>query len=285
MILDHKSLTYQGKVIFEKVAISSFKRMPKLFEANEACFMFLLRGEFKYRTPDRVLSFHEGDSMVSKCGNYYFEDVSGRPGSEVAVEAVGAYFHPEIVKQIIQFDVAMSSFRTDYDACRISINPLLDSFKDSLNYLLENPSLADDALILTKLKELLILLTKTENAPSVRDYVASLFQPYEYDFKRIIGNNTYSNLSLGELSHLCSMSTSTFKRKFKALYHTSPAQYFLQRKLEKAVLLLINTDTRITDIIFDCGFESISSFNRCFKKQYNVSPSEYRLTPIGQMLT
>ncbi len=278
MILDHKSLSYKGNVVFEKIATSSFKRAPKFFKEKEACFMFLIKGTFRYRTPEKVISFNKGDSLVSKCGNYYFEDVRREEEAELGIEAVGAYFHPEVIKNIIQFDPDFSNFRTDYDACKININPLLESYKDGLNYLFEHPEIADDALVLTKLKELLILLTKTENAPSIKDYVASLFQPYEYDFKKTIENNVLSSLTLEELAHLCNMSTSTFKRKFKSSYSESPAKYILHRKLEHAVQLLVSTDTRITEIVFDCGFDSISSFNRCFKKQFKISPTQYRLT-------
>jgi len=39
------SLRYRGKVIFEKVEMDcSFKRFPKLFQEDEACFLFMNQG-------------------------------------------------------------------------------------------------------------------------------------------------------------------------------------------------------------------------------------------------
>ena len=45
-IHDHKTLKCQGKVVFEKLVIDGFKRIPKNFQEKEACFMFVNNGSF-----------------------------------------------------------------------------------------------------------------------------------------------------------------------------------------------------------------------------------------------
>lgn len=45
-------MKYKGQVVFEKIAMSTFDRVPKLYQNNEACFMFINEGQFSVRTPD-----------------------------------------------------------------------------------------------------------------------------------------------------------------------------------------------------------------------------------------
>lgn len=280
MILEQTELKYQGKVVFERLVMSTnFKRVPKLFTEDEACFLFLTKGAFHFRTPTSFLTFNEGDAMLSKCGNYFIENVTLNQKTEhQVISAIGAFFYPSMVKSFFQSNLSIHQFQNITDTTKISIEPLMKSFIDSINYLLDNPKLADENLVITKLKELLLLLNKSENAVSINAFVNSLFVPNEYNFNEIIQQNLYSNLSLLELSHLCNSSLATFKRKFTEYYKESPAKYILQKKLEKSIHLLEHKSNPISEIAYECGFETVSNFDKVFKKQYQKSPSEYRLS-------
>ena len=158
----------------------------------------------------------------------------------------------------------------------MDIDILLENYKNTLLHYFSFPSLFDEEMQLLKIKELLLILSKTESAPTVQHLIASLFSPQDYDFREVIENNIYATLSIPEMTVLCGMSPTTFKRKFSELYQDSPAEYIRKRKLERATQLLKSGNLRISDIVFDCGFESVSSFNRAFKKQYKVSPTAFR---------
>lgn len=282
MIYEQTEIKYKGKVIFERLVMSpKFKRVPKLFTEDEACFLFLTKGAFHFRTPTNLLTFSEGDAMLSKCGNYFIENVSINATTEHdVISVIGAFFYPSMVKNFFQSDLSIEQFQNNYDTLKISIEPLMKSFIESINYMLDNPKLADENLVITKLKELLLLLSKSENAHSINAFVNSLFVPYEYNFNEIIQQNIYSNLSLPEYAHLANMSLATFKRKFNEFYKASPAKYILQKKLEKSVQLLSHRTKPISEIAFECGFETISNFDKAFKKQFEKSPTEYRLSQI-----
>jgi AraC-like DNA-binding protein len=280
MILEQTEIKYKGKVIFERLVMSTkFKRVPKLFTEDEACFLFLTKGAFHFRTPTNFLTFTEGDAMLSKCGNYFIENVTLNQKTEhQVISAIGAFFYPTMVKSFFQSDLSIQQFQNNFDTTKISIEPLMKSFIDSINYMLDNPTIADENLIITKLKELLLLLSKSEKASSVNEFVNSLFVPYEYNFNEIIQQNLYSNLSLPEFAHLCNSSLATFKRKFTEYYKESPAKYILRKKLEKSIQLIRLKSKPISEIAYECGFETISNFDKAFKKQYRKSPSEYRLS-------
>ena len=277
MILEQKILSYKGKVVFEKIIVGNFKRLPKFFQETEACFMFVEKGHFQFRTPEKLFQFRTGEGVLAKCGNYFIEEQAKIPQEEgEEMKAIGAYFHPSIVKELFDNDLSLSTFTTNYDVTKVNIDGLMLHFIKSIEFLLDNPSISSDSMVMTKLKEFLLLLSKTENAPSIIDFVASLYQPYVYDFKVIIKQNLYANLSLTEMATLCGMSLSSFKRKFSNLYQESPAKYILRKKMEKAKALLPNKDTRISDVAYDCGFDTISTFNRSFKTYFGKKPSEFR---------
>lgn len=282
MILEQTEIKYKGKVIFERLLMSTkFKRVPKLFIENEACFLFLTKGAFHFRTPTNLLTFNEGDGMLSKCGNYFIENVSiNEKTDHQVISVIGAFFYPTMVKSFFQSDLSIQQFQNNFDTTKISIEPLMKSFIDSINYMLDNPKLADENLIITKLKELLLLLNKSEKASTINEFVNSLFVPYEYNFNEIIQQNLFSNLSLPEFAHLCDSSLATFKRKFTEYYKESPAKYILQKKLEKSIQLLVHKSKPISEIAYECGFETISNFDKAFKKQYQKSPSKFRLSQI-----
>jgi len=232
------------------------------------------------------LTFTEGDAMLAKCGNYFIENISiNEKAVNEVISVVGAFFYPTIVKDFFQTDLSLKGFSLQNDASKINIEPLMKSFVDSLNFMLDNPTLADDNLIVNKLKELLILLSKSEKATSINEFVHSLFVPHEYNFKEIIQQSLYANLALSELAYLCGLSLATFKRKFSENYSQSPAKYFLLKKLEQAEALTQIKSKSISEIAYESGFETISNFDKAFKKQFGKSPSEYRLSQKDNYLS
>jgi hypothetical protein len=136
--------------------------------------------------------------------------------------------YPHIVEELFQFDLSITDYKVDYNIKKIQIDGLLDHFKDSINILLDNPELADEALIKNKLKEFVLLVCKTQNIPSELDFLSALFKKNDTEFKSTINNNLYSDLSLEEFALLCGLSLSSFKRKFKACYDESPKKICLR---------------------------------------------------------
>ena len=274
-VLNHKKLEYKGKTIFSKMEVSEYKRFEKYFQENEACFMFVDDGSIALRTPDKTLYLNSGDGLLAKCGNYFFENTK-RNSSEEKVSLITAYFYPEVIIQLFDEDIFSSNYQSNYNATKVIVDKLLANFKENISFLLDNPEAVDETLLLTKLKEFLILLSKQDNAPNVIDFVSSFFKPYKYDFKTIIEKNILSSLSLDEFAKLCGMSLATFKRKFSEYYDESPKKYIDSKKIEKAIQLLSNPQNRVSNIAYDCGFDTIKSFNRNFKSKTGKSPSEYR---------
>lgn len=280
MIPEKKILRYKGEVVFEKLSLPYFDRMPKEYFKTEACFIFIDEGSFSVRSANGTLPMQPKSGLLAKCHNYFFETTPLQriPGEGIA--CIGVVLYPGMVEELFQFDLSQSTHTVDYNLKRVEIDALLEVYKQSIKMLLDNPELADEALIRNKLKEFVLLMAKTQDAPSELDFLAALFKHNHTDFKQTILNNVYSSLSLEEFAALCNLSLSSFKRRFKEVFRESPKKYLLQVRLTKAANQLTTTQERIAAIAYDCGFESLGTFNRNFKQHFSLSPSAYRQAQV-----
>ena len=85
-----------------------------------------------------------------------------------------------------------------------------------------------------------------------------------------------SDLSLQALAHESGYSRVHFVRMFRAATGSSPHQYVLHLKLERARELLQNSSMSLIDIALECGFASHSHLSRVFHTCVGVTPSAYR---------
>lgn len=63
---------------------------------------------------------------------------------------------------------------------------------------------------------------------------------------------------------------------FKKTFGSTLSEYITEERISHAQRKLVATDKSITDIVFDCGFNSISRFNAAFQKINKCTPREYR---------
>lgn len=278
MRYEEKYLKYKDRIVFGKQSMPHFDRMPKTYFEDEACFIFVNQGEFSVRAQTDFLNLDSRNGILAKCLNYYFETDEDQKQACEGIEVIAVILYPALVEELFEFDLSKSDFSIDYNIKKVEIDRLLANYRESISILLDHPDLADESIIKTKLKEFVLLMAKTQEAPSQLDFLAALFKTPDIDFKSTILQNLYSNLSLDELARLCHLSTSSFKRKFQESFQSSPKKYISQKKVEKAASLLKKVDLRVSDIAYDVGFDSLATFNRNFSAAYGKSPTEYRLS-------
>lgn len=78
-----------------------------------------------------------------------------------------------------------------------------------------------------------------------------------------------------DIARCCSMSESGLRALFQAQLHTSPLQFRLQSRLERAAYLLESTDMTIGEIADQTHFYDAASFCRLFKRRYEQTPRQY----------
>lgn len=277
MEFDEKYITYKDRIVFIKLSMPFFNRKLKEYVDDEACFMFVNKGEVGIRAPEEYLRLNKDTAMIAKCLNYFFEPTSDTEKCKDGVEAVGVFLYPNILEELFEFDLNASSHSLDYNVQQVQVDRLLDNYRNSIDILLETPEMAGEGMVKTKLKEFVQLVYRSQNAPSQLDFLSGLFRQNDLDFKKVIQENLYVNLSVEELSQLAHLSVSSFKRKFKETFSESPKKYITRKKIEKAAELLKISDERVSNIAYDVGFESVGTFNRNFITFYGKSPSEFRV--------
>lgn len=255
-----------------------FNRTLKRYVEDEACFMFVNKGEVGVRSAEDYFKLNQKVGMLAKCLNYFFEPTNNKDACSDGIESVGIFLYPSLIKELFEFDVASSSYSVTYNLKQIQIDQLLENYKESISILLDNPELADESIVRTKLKEFILLISKSEQAPTQLDFLAALFRPNEVELKTTVQHNLYADLSLEELATLCNLSLSSFKRKFKEAFGESPKKYISRKKVEKAASLLRAGDQRVSEIAYEVGFDSLATFSRNFATMYGQSPSEYRMS-------
>ncbi len=142
----------------------------------------------------------------------------------------------------------------------------------------------DESLMRHKMKELVMILLKSNFFDSVLELFTTLFTPRQKSFRDIISNNIASQISIDELAFLTNRSLSTFKREFKKEFNDTPARYIKKKRLEKAAELLVRTDRSVSEVAFDSGFQDLSTFSSVFRDFFAQSPTDYRLNGIRKSM-
>jgi AraC-like DNA-binding protein len=124
-----------------------------------------------------------------------------------------------------------------------------------------------------KLMELLSLIELQDEG---LDFL-SLFYRYsspgkKRDIVEFMKINYLKNLKIEDYALLTGRSISTFIREFKKIYKTTPNQWLIEQRLEKAHDLLMNTDMNVTETAFEVGYENVSHFIKAYKTKYGHTP-------------
>ena len=83
-------------------------------------------------------------------------------------------------------------------------------------------------------------------------------------------------LDLDAISQQACLSRYHFLRLFRNTFDTTPHQYLIQRRIEKAKELLRWRELSVTDICFEVGFQSLGSFSALFRRCVGAAPVSYR---------
>lgn len=92
--------------------------------------------------------------------------------------------------------------------------------------------------------------------------------------REFLDEQSQEEISLDSLSKKAGMSLSKFKRLFKQVFGTTPYQYYLANKMEKAMELLKMQIYSVSEIGFLIGYSNLSQFSKAFKNHFGILPSE-----------
>ena len=91
-----------------------------------------------------------------------------------------------------------------------------------------------------------------------------------------IEENYKKDICLDELSSIMNISTTYFSNNFKSVFHISPKQYILNKRLEEAQRLLLQSELSIKEIAYATGFQNESYFSEYFSSRIGISALKFR---------
>lgn len=91
-----------------------------------------------------------------------------------------------------------------------------------------------------------------------------------------INDHFTEDVQLKDVCDLFYVSKASLCKKFKEVMKCSVMKYVLELRLNKAKLLLRDTNKSIEDIAVECGFSSANYFGLTFKKAIGLSPLNFR---------
>jgi AraC family transcriptional regulator len=112
--------------------------------------------------------------------------------------------------------------------------------------------------------------------PQLSIYKGGLPQHQLLQVLEYINEHLDRDIKLVNLAQLLDISQFHFSHLFKQSLGTSPYQYLLQQRIERAKQLLKQTDRSIMDIAFLCGFNSHSHLSKQFRQLTGMTPKFYR---------
>ena len=91
-----------------------------------------------------------------------------------------------------------------------------------------------------------------------------------------INEHYTEDISSASLSRQFGHDEAYFCRKFKKHTGLTIMKYIQILRIEKARMLLTETEQAVLDIAASCGFSDTAYFNKCFKNIYRVTPTQMR---------
>ena len=156
---------------------------------------------------------------------------------------------------------------------------VLEGLKHGANDYLVKPFNLNQLLL--KVKNLLDVSLKNRHNALVEKFIPFSLQPshnnntilhFDEILERLIA--TDASMSIQEIAKELNISQSTLARIIKKKFNITPNRYILERKLEKArILIKSGKGLPIKEISFSLGFSSVSYFSKCYKQFYGHQPS------------
>lgn len=130
--------------------------------------------------------------------------------------------------------------------------------------------------------EILSLMSKSKHKRclSSEDFDGERLIDADKRLVKVLGKlhqNYTQDVKLDEIADLSGMNASAFCRYFKSKTGKSLVQYVNEQRIKFACRLLLEGKMTVTQICYECGFNSLSNFNRQFKVITNYTPSGYLL--------
>jgi len=266
-----ESIEFETKYITPDIKLSEF--FGKLFR-TEVMFehhmlVWFISGETKIIQAHTTYTFNAGDifliprNQLATVINY---PKDGKPHKSVVM-----HLTRERLKNFYKKYKAIGAANPLQNIHRFSNHPLLESCLASLvPYFDLSDNLPND-LANIKIEEAISILRSIDTR--VDGLLSDFNEPGKINLTEFMEHHYMFNMTLDKFGYLTGRSVATFRRDFLKAYNTTPQKWLLQKRLQRAHLLIHQNNRKPTDVYLEVGFENLSHFSHAFKLHFGYPPN------------
>jgi len=205
-------------------------------------------------------------------GLYNISDII--PEKNTTFEAVVFFMDEEVINDY----VTKNNIKPRKDLCAspkiMNYSKEVKQYTDALLTIYKGKTTVDRNLTRLKLYELLHLITTTDTG-CFPEALATLNNKQRRSLSEFMNANYFKPLSIEDYAYLTGRSIASFRRDFVTQFGTSPKQWLIDKRLERAKELLARNGTTVSQIALEVGYENFSHFVKAFHKKYGTSPKQF----------
>ncbi|GEJ44554.1 AraC family transcriptional regulator [Chryseobacterium sp. ON_d1] len=259
----HKA-AYDVKLHFENIAFTAMLRGKK---------------HMKLDNKTNYFDYYPGESILVAPGETMVIDFP--EADETPTQCISLSLNPDFIEDSLNYlnyhlpkvDEA-SQWNIQLDEYFLFNNKALASATNNIMRIAMDDNSQKDIMADFALKELLIRLMQTQARSMVEKNIAKNKSRIGFvvDY---IKRNLHQKLSIDSIAKLAYVSKSNFFKMFKDELGTSPNDFILQERINRAKELLAS-QTSIKETAFQTGFSDTNYFTRVFKQLEGVTPKSYQ---------
>jgi AraC family transcriptional regulator len=273
------AVTFKRKASWEGIRLEHYRlpasELPEhchrdhaiLIAMNDGC-----RGEIRTATGLRIGGTqNSGNVCVLPSGLAHTARV------EDPCEQLALYLDPSLVRRAASeslksgnFEVAERCTRSDAVISSIGVALLGELESEGLSGRLYAESLANVLAVH-------LLRHYTTGAGHVQRFSGGLSAQKLRQVMAFVAENYSNDIPLSQLANVAGMSSFHFAREFKRTTGTTPHQYLIKFRVERAKTLLAEGEMPLTEVGLLSGFSHQSHFTRLFRRLTGTTPQSYRL--------
>ncbi|HKC34910.1 MAG TPA: AraC family transcriptional regulator [Chitinophagaceae bacterium] len=240
---------------------------------------FIRKGFFEYQTFKRKDEVHAGRVLISKPGfEHITRHIDNQPDIVTIFEFRKSFFE-ETILDVYGNKLPWILKNNDIHSVMVNATPELEYQHQRIFQKLVSQkynSLEIDEMVIELLGKAMTLLGSAETPENIPDKLKQHHLGTVETARNYILSHFKENISLQQLAAHCLVSPFHFSRIFKAIIKESPHQYLTSVRLTHAKVLLTETNSPVSGIAYECGFNSPEHFVTAFKQYYKIKPSVLR---------
>lgn len=243
-------------------------------QLSKNVFSFLLNGTKELITQNHTTRIENDKFVIIKSGNCLMSESISLSQN---YRSMLLFFSDKAVEDFLKkYDYKNNPKQNNDPFIIAEYDRVIQNIVKSLVHLQTQPFDFINKMLPLKFEEILLYLVQMKGIDFLLNFVHNQ-NPSAKSFVDTMHKNALNNLSIQELSFLCNMSVSTFKRNFDKEFQTSPIRWFQEKRLEHAAYLMQTKKMRASDVYEQIGFENLSSFVQAYKNKFGTTPKQSQI--------